>query len=118
MMPVVAAMIVPITVTDSAKPPGTRRSMIWRMWRRSAATLDFSSIVPMKTKQGIATSMGFCTAPDCPSPPQNLFTKLKKVWNDVTSSMMAIRPKISALPPRANATGRPVNSVSANDKNM
>ena len=30
MMPVVAARIVPITVTASASPPGVRRSRTWR----------------------------------------------------------------------------------------
>ena len=69
MMPVVAAMIVPITVTDSASPPGTRRSRICRMCSRSSATRLRSSMVPMKTKHGMATRIGFCTAPDWPSPP-------------------------------------------------
>ena len=62
-------MIVPITVTESASPPGMRLSMIWRMFSRSAATRERSSIVPMKTKQGIATRIGFWIAPDDPSPP-------------------------------------------------
>ena len=30
MMPVIAAMIVPMTVTESARPPGTRFSSTWR----------------------------------------------------------------------------------------
>ncbi len=59
MIPVVAAMIVPITVTESASAPGTRRSMTCRMCSRSSATFDFSSMVPMKTKHGIATRIGF-----------------------------------------------------------
>jgi len=59
MMPVVAAMIVPITVTASARPPGTRFRTTWRICKRSAATLERSSMVPMKMKQGIATSTGF-----------------------------------------------------------
>ena len=70
MMPVVAAMIVPITVTESAKPPGTRFRTTCRMCRRSAATRERSSMVPMKMKQGIATSTGFWMAPLEPSPPQ------------------------------------------------
>jgi hypothetical protein len=78
MMPVVAAMIVPISVTDRARPPGIRRSMTCRMCRRSSATRDFSSIVPMNTKHGIATRIGLCTAPDPPSPPQIRWTIAKK----------------------------------------
>ena len=58
MMPVVAAMMVPIRVTDSARPPGTRRNRICSVFRRSRATPDFSSIVPMKMNMGIATSTG------------------------------------------------------------
>ena len=43
MLPVVAARIVPITVTDSARPPGTLRSRICRICSSSSATRDFSS---------------------------------------------------------------------------
>ena len=61
---------VPITVTDMARPPGTRFSITCRMCSKSAATRERSSIVPIKTKHGIATNIGFCTAPLEPSPPQ------------------------------------------------
>ena len=63
-MPVVAAIRVPSTVTATASPPGSRRSRICRVYSRSSATRLFSSIVPMNTNIGIATSTWFCTA--CP----------------------------------------------------
>ena len=56
MIPVVAAMIVPSSVTASARPPGARRMVIWRMRSRLPATPLRSSMMPMNTKQGTATS--------------------------------------------------------------
>ena len=62
MMPVAAAKIVPIKVTASAKPPRTRRSTMPSVLRRSSATPDCSSMVPMKMNMGTATSTGFSAA--------------------------------------------------------
>ena len=63
MMPVVAARMVPINVTASARPPGTRRSNTCRQLSRSRATPDFSSMVPMKMNMGIAVRMRFSAIP-------------------------------------------------------
>ena len=60
-MPVVAAIIVPIAHTASAKPPGTRRSRICRVFSRSSAARERSRIVPMKMNMGMATSTWFTT---------------------------------------------------------
>ena len=57
-MPVVAAMIVPISVTDIASPPGTRRVSTCRQCSRSLATPERSSMVPMKMNMGTATRIG------------------------------------------------------------
>ena len=61
-MPVVAAMMVPSTVTAMASPPGTTLSISCSACSSSSATPLFSSIVPMKMNIGIATSTWFCTA--------------------------------------------------------
>ena len=58
-MPVVAAMTVPMTVTEIASPPGTRRSKTCKHSSNSVATPLFSSIVPMKMNMGMATRIGF-----------------------------------------------------------
>ena len=59
MMPVVAARMVPIMVTARARPPGTRRNRTCRQFRRSRATPDRSSMVPMKMNIGIAVRIRF-----------------------------------------------------------
>ena len=54
MIPVIAAMMTPIAVTDSARPPGTLYNRTCRQCRRSLATPLFSNIVPMKMNMGMA----------------------------------------------------------------
>ena len=51
-IPVVAAMIVPMSVTDSARPPGTRRSSPCRQLRRSRATPGAFEHRPHQDKHG------------------------------------------------------------------
>ena len=113
MMPVLAAMIVPMTVTPSASPPGTRRSSTWRQCRRSWATPERSSMVPMKTKSGTATSTRFSAAP-----PQTRGRMLKNSMGANTSRAVPIRPNASDAPPSANATGKPVNNRHPSPMNM
>ena len=62
MIPVVAAIIVPIIVTERASPPGVRRSKTWRQCRRSFATPERSNIVPIKINIGTATKIKFSAA--------------------------------------------------------
>ncbi len=62
-MPVVAAMIVPISVTDIARPPGIRRVSTCRHFSNSVATPLRSSTVPMKMNMGIATSTWLAATP-------------------------------------------------------
>ena len=71
-MPVVAAIIVPIIVTDSANPPGTALKRICKAYNKSLATPDFSSIVPIKINIGMATNIKFSH-----TPPQILEIMLK-----------------------------------------
>ena len=112
-MPVLAAMMVPMTVTPSASPPGTRRNSTWRQCSRSWATPDRSSMVPMKTNSGTATSTRFSAAP-----PQTRGRMLKNSIGAKTSRAVPIRPNASDAPPSANATGKPVNSRQPSPMNM
>ena len=99
-MPVVAAMIVPINVTDIASPPGMRRVSTCSAWSRSFATPLRSSTVPMKMNIGTATRIGLAAMP-----PQMRGSRLKNCigWN--TSNRMPIAPNTIAMPPSTNATG-------------
>ena len=99
-MPVVAAMMVPISVTDIASPPGTRRVSTCSALRSSSATPDFSRIVPMNTNIGTAIRTWFCTAW-----PQMRGIRLPSCAGRKTSKYMPSTAKPSATPPRTNATG-------------
>ena len=72
MIPVVAAMIVPMMVTDRAKPPGVLRKRTCRQYSKSLATPDRSSMVPMNMNIGTATRIRLSAAL-----PQILETMLK-----------------------------------------
>ena len=62
MMPVIAARIVPMIVTPSARAPGTRFSSTWTQYSRSLAMPLRSIMMPMNTKAGTATSTRFSAA--------------------------------------------------------
>ena len=100
MMPVVAAMMVPMMVTDSAKPPGVRRSRTCRQCSRSLATPDRSSIVPMKMNIGTATRIKLSAAV-----PQRRETMLKYSMKENTPKYMPMAPKAMPSPPSTQATG-------------
>ena len=100
MMPVMAARMVPITVTDIASPPGTLRNRIWVMCNRSSAIPLRSIVIPITIKVGKATSTRFSAAN-----PQILGAKLKNSPSEKTPSENPIRPKEIDTPPRMNATG-------------
>ena len=112
MMPVVAARMVPMTVTASASPPGVRLSTTWRQYKRLAATPERSSIVPMKMNIGIATSTRLSAKPQMRS------TRLKNSTWEKTSKYMPMKPKARPTPPRTNPTGKPVNRRIASVMNM
>jgi hypothetical protein len=99
-MPVVAAMIVPISVTDMARPPGMRRVSTCSACRRSFATPLLSSTVPMKMNIGTATRIGFAAMP-----PQMRGSRLKNIIGSNTPNAMPMAPKKMAMPPSTNATG-------------
>ena len=112
MIPVVAARMVPMTVTASASPPGVRRNSTWRQCRRSAATPARSSIVPMKMNMGMATSTRLSAMPQIRS------TRLKNSICEKTSKYMPMKPKASPTPPSTKPTGKPVNSRIARAANI
>jgi hypothetical protein len=99
-MPVVAAMIVPMSVTDIARPPGMRRVSTCRQWSRSLAMPLRSSMVPMKMNIGTATSTGLEAAA-----PHTLGRRLKNCSGWKTSNRMPMPPKKMAMPPSTKATG-------------
>ena len=79
MIPVVAARMVPMTVTARASPPGVRRSSTCRQCSRFAATPDRSSMVPMKMNIGIAVRTRLSAIP------QTRSTRLKNSICEKTS---------------------------------
>ena len=99
-MPVVAAMIVPINVTDMASPPGIRRSSTCKQCSKSLATPLRSSTVPMKMNMGTATRIGLEAAE-----PQMRGSRLKNCTGMNTSSSMPMPPNRIAIPPSTKATG-------------
>ena len=62
MIPVMAARMVPMTVTARARAPGTFRSMTWTAYSSLSATPLRSIITPMKTNVGTATRIRFSAA--------------------------------------------------------
>ncbi len=99
-MPVVAAMMVPISVTDIASPTGTRRMSTCRQCSKSLATPLRSSTVPMKMNIGTATRIGLDAAE-----PKMRGSRLKNCTGMKTSSSMPMKPNTMAMPPSTKATG-------------
>ena len=112
-MPVVAAMIVPMIATPSAKPPGTRLNSICRQRKRSAAILLFSSTMPIKMKSGAAMRTMLSAAP-----PQIRNRKLKNSRGRNKPRDHPIKPKMIETPPKTNPTGNPEKKSAARTKNI
>ena len=58
-IPVVAAIIVPIIVTERARPPGTFFNKTCKQYNKSFATPLLSSMVPININIGTATKIKF-----------------------------------------------------------
>ena len=110
-IPVVAAIIVPIIVTDIAKPPGIRLSKTCKQCSKSSATPLFSSMVPIKINMGTATNIGFEAAV-----PHMRGNKLKNCIGSKTSSKIPTPPNNIPIPPKTKATGNPQNNDRARTK--
>ncbi len=98
--PIGAARMVPITMTETARPPGTRLSRISVASSMSLADPERSRIDPMKMNIGIETSTG-STA----TPPHIRSRMLDRLANGNTPSHQPIEAKIRADPPITKATG-------------
>ena len=97
--PVAAASNAPTNTTAKASPPRSRPNIIPMVVSRSSASFDFSSIVPMKMKNGTASSTALLMTPK---------TRWGKALSKPTSKMSMATPiaaKMSAVPPREKATG-------------
>ena len=98
--PIGAARIVPITMTATASPPGTRLSRISVASSMSLAEPERSRIDPMKMNIGIETSTGSTATP--PHMRSRMFDRLA---SGNTPSSQPMQAKISAVPPITKATG-------------
>jgi hypothetical protein len=104
-MPVLAAIIAPTIITDTARLPlnPPKRSAI--LLNKSSARLDFSNSIPIKMNKGTATRLVLVISP-------NILLGIvpKREASKVPESI----PKpanISAVPARENATGKPAKST-------
>ena len=98
--PIGAARIVPITITATASPPGTRFSNTSVAVSMSRAEPERSSTEPMKMKSGIDTRIGSAA-----TPPYIRIRMLVQAIQAETSSHQPISAKNKAVPPSTNATG-------------
>ena len=100
-IPVLAAIIAPIMITDTArlplKPPKTSAILL----NKSSARLDFSNSIPMKINRGTATKFVLVISPNSllgivPSKEESKFPEI-----------IPMPAKIRAVPAKENATGKP-----------
>ena len=92
--------MVPITITATASPPGTRFSRISVAPSMSLAEPLLCRIEPMKMNIGIDTSTGSAA-----TPPHMRRMMLDMPMNGNTSAAQPMTAKTSAVPPSTNATG-------------
>ena len=110
--PVVAASRAPTKITAIATPPRTGPKTWPTVSSRSSAMPDFCKMMPMKVKNGIASSVSFCMM---------LKIRKGKAWNKEGGKMpasMPIKPKPKPQAASANATGKPVSSNVSRPPNM
>jgi len=101
-MPVEAASSAPTSDTETAKPPRTLPNRRPIASSSSGAMRDFSSIMPMKTKRGMAISTSLVMVPN---------TRWASAPNRKGSKVPArtpSAPKRMEQPVSTNTTGRPV----------
>ena len=89
-----------MTMTDTARPPGTRLSKISVASSMSLADPDRSRIEPMKMNIGTDTRTG-STA----TPPHMRSSTLDRLLIGNTPSSQPMKPNASPMPPITNATG-------------
>ena len=101
-MPVEAASSAPTTDTEMPRPPRRLPNSRPMVSSNSSATLERSSITPMKTNSGTAISNSLVIAP-----PKILDGSAPKREKSNTPKIHPIPAKISAVPASVNATGNP-----------
>src|SRR5690606_20572675 len=104
-IPVDAAIIAPTTVTERPSPPRSRPNSKLIVSSSSSARRDRSSMTPMNTNSGTATSTSFVIVPKmrCGSADRKASSK--------TPRAIPRTAKISATPPSVKATGEPQSSA-------
>ena len=104
-IPVLAASNMPISVTEIPSPPRRlpRRALI--VSSKSSAMRARSSVTPMKTNKGTATSISLVIIPNRRLGSPNSRASLKLPPSTPRPA------KISAVPPSDSATGKPASST-------
>jgi hypothetical protein len=101
--PVVAASSAPTRMTAIARPPRTGPNTWPTVSSRSSAMPERSRMMPMKVKNGIASSVSLLMM---------LKTRSGSAWNSVVENSptsMPMKPNSSPVAARPNATGMPVS---------
>ena len=106
-----AASNIPIKVTAIAKPPLIPENKTDKLSRRFSAIFDFSSVIPIKTKSGIARRVGLVIIP---------YIRFgRPVKKDASNSprKIPITANINDVPARANETGTPKSRIAMIEMN-
>ncbi len=110
-MPVLAASSMPTSVTEMPRPPRSVPNKELRVSSNSSAMRARSSVIPMNTNKGTATSVSLVMMPN---------TRLGSPDRKAASKPPPRTPPSAnkrAVPPRENATGKPASSSSTTATN-
>ena len=110
--PVVAASSAPTKITAIARPPRSGPNTWPTVSSRSSAMPERSRMIPMKVKNGMASSVSFCMMPK---------TRSGRAWNNEAGKMPAsipIKPKPRPVAAKANATGKPLSKNTNSPANI
>ena len=110
-IPVLAANSIPTRVTDMPKPPRRLPNSPLRVSSRSSAIRARSSVTPINTNKGTATSVWLFMMPN---------TRFGNPDSSAALNSPASTPtpaKINAVPPSVNATGKPASNTRITDTN-
>ena len=100
-MPVLAASSIPTSVTEMPRPPRRLPNSAAMVSSRFSATLERSSITPMKTNSGTAIRVSLVMMPN-----RRLGSASRKAPSNMPRNPPS-QAKISAVPAREKATGYP-----------
>ena len=100
-MPVLAAIMAPTIITETARLPLKPPKMSAILLNKSSARLDFSNSIPMKINKGTATRLVLVISPN------SLLGMVPKREASKVPERIPMPANISAVPARENATGKP-----------